>query len=69
MISVKQNWGMKDAKCPLCNDSNDSQYHLLTCPHLARRQPWNIQSVMEALRLREILLEKKLNEDATNTEQ
>ena len=59
MIGVKQNWGMKDAKCPLCNQSNDTQYHLLTCPCLTITQPWNIQSVIQALRQREIFLEEE----------
>ena len=29
MVNVKQNWGMKDAACPLCKKADDTQYHLL----------------------------------------
>ena len=59
MISVKQNQGKRDAKCPLCKEADDTQYHLLTCPLICTPQPWNIQSVVKALRQREILLEEE----------
>ena len=58
-INVKQNIGLKDAKCPLCKDAADTQYHLLTCPKLSSPQPWNIESVVNALRQREIILEEE----------
>ena len=68
-ISVQQNWGMKDAKCPLCKSADDTQYHLLTCPELKTPPPWNIESVVEALRQREVILEEKeKNQDHTQTE-
>ena len=59
MISVKHNMGKKDATCPLCKGANDTQYHLLTCPCLNLPQPWNIQSVIKAMRQREIILEEE----------
>ena len=59
MINVKQNMGMKEAKCPLCKEARDSQYHLLTCPLLSVPQPWNIQSVEKALRQREVIIERE----------
>ena len=59
MISVKQNQGKRDAKCPLCKEADDTQYHLLTCPLICTPQPWNIQSVVKALRQREVLLEEE----------
>ncbi len=60
MINVKLNFGIKDAKCPLCKSADDSQYHLLTCPSLPKQQgPWNIRSVIRALRSREVLLERE----------
>ena len=59
MINVKQNQGKRDAKCPLCKEADDTQYHLLTCSLLNAPQPWNIQSVMKALRQREVLIEKE----------
>ena len=62
-INVKQNWGMKDAKCPLCKEADDTQYHLLRCRLLSSTQPWNIESVMYALRQREILIEQEQNSD------
>ncbi len=58
MIKVRYNYGVKDAMCPLCKKEKDTQYHLLTCPNLARRGPWNITSVVSALRLRDVLLEQ-----------
>ena len=68
-ISVQQNWGMKDSKCPLCKTADDTQYHLLTCPELKTPPPWNIESVVEALRQREVLLEEKeKNQNHTLTE-
>ena len=66
MINVKQNMGMKNAKCPLCKEANDTQYHLLTCPSLSVPQPWNVQSVAQALRQREIFIE---NEKERNRKQ
>ena len=57
MINVKQNMGIKDSKCPVCKEANDTQYHLLTCPSLSIPQPWNVQSVAKALRQREVFLE------------
>ena len=57
-INVKQNIGMKDAKCPLCKNADDTQYHLLRCPLLSVPEPWNIESVVHALRQREVLLEE-----------
>ena len=70
MVSVKQNWGMKDAACPLCKNADDTQYHLLTCPAIRSPEPWNIQSVIEALRRREVLLEQEQNEQQNqSTEQ
>ncbi len=59
MIKVKQNYGVKDALCPICKKEGDTQYHLLTCSELARRSPWNITNVISALRLREVLLEQR----------
>ena len=59
MIKVKHNLGVKEAKCPLCKEAYDTQYHLLTCPSLSIPQPWNIQSVENALRQREIILERE----------
>ena len=59
MISVKNDLGIKEAKCPLCKEANDTQYHLLTCPSLSIPQPWNIQSVESALRQRETILERE----------
>ena len=59
MINVKSNLGIKEAKCPLCKEANDTQYHLLTCPSLSISQPWNIQSVESALRQRETILERE----------
>ena len=50
---------MKDAKCPLCKDADDTQYHLLRCPLLSVPEPWNIESVVQALRQREVLLEER----------
>ena len=71
-INVKQNIGMKDAKCPLCLEADDTQYHLLTCVKLSTPQPWNIESVVQALRQREIIIEKekerKKNEKAKTEE-
>ena len=67
MVNVKQNWGMKDAVCPLCKKADDTQYHLLTCPVTAIPEPWNIQSVIEALRRREVLLEQEQNERPTQS--
>ena len=58
-INVKQNIGIKDAKCPLCKDAADTQYHLLTCPKLSSPQPWTIESVVNALRQREIIIEEE----------
>ena len=58
-IQVKQNIGIKDAQCPLCKEADDTQYHLLTCVKLSTPPPWNIESVVEALRQREVLLEKE----------
>ena len=54
---------MKDAKCPLCKEADDTQYHLLRCRLLSSTQPWNIESVMYALRQREILIEQEQNSD------
>ena len=68
MINVKQNMGMKEAKCPLCNNANDTQYHLLTCPSLSIPQPWNIQSVEKALRLREVMIESEKQSSDTAKE-
>ena len=59
MIKVKQNLGIREAKCPLCKEAGDTQYHLLTCPSLSIPQPWNIQSVESALRQRETILERE----------
>ena len=58
-INVLQNIGKKDALCPLCEKAADTQYHLLTCPELAIPQPWNIESVINALRKREVILEQR----------
>ena len=58
-INVKQNIGIKDAKCPLCKDAADTQYHLLTCPKLSSPKPWTIESVVKALRQREIIIEEE----------
>ena len=58
-INVKRNIGIKDAKCPLCLEADDTQYHLLTCAKLSTPPPWNIESVVQALRQREIILEKE----------
>ena len=58
-IQVKQNIGIKDAKCPLCREEGDTQYHLLTCKEICVPQPWNIESVVLALRKREIIIEKQ----------
>ena len=68
MINVKQNMGVKEAKCPLCNNANDTQYHLLTCPSLSIPQPWNIQSVEKALRLREVMIESEKQSSDTAKE-
>ena len=65
IINVKQNWGFKDAKCPLCKEADDTQYHLLRCQLLSSPEPWNIGSVMNALRQREILLELEQNQHPT----
>ena len=66
-INVKHNIGIKDAKCPVCKDAADTQYHLLTCSKLSSPQPWNIESVVCALRQREIIIEKeKLSQDLRN---
>ena len=63
---------MKDAKCPLCLEADDTQYHLLTSVKLSTPQPWNIESVVQALRQREIIIEKekerKKNEKAKTEE-
>ena len=59
MIKVKQNYGVKDALCPICKKEDDTQYHLLTCSELVRQNPWNIRSVISALRLREVVLEQR----------
>ena len=69
MIKVKQNFGLKDAKCPLCKDADDTQYHLLTCPLLSRPGHWNIKSVVSALRAREVILEleRKQKSDKNQT--
>ena len=58
-INVKQNIGQKGALCPLCEEAADTQYHLLTCQILAIPQPWNIESVIHALRKREVILEER----------
>ena len=59
MLKVKHNMGMKDALCPLCKISLDTQYHLLNCVCLHTPEPWNIQSVMRAIRQRDILIEQE----------
>ena len=59
MLSVKYNMGVKDALCPLCKISLDTQYHLLNCICLHTPEPWNIQSVLRAIRQREILIERE----------
>ena len=61
MIKVKQNYGVKDAMCPLCKKESDSQYHLLTCPELINKNQGGVRTirrVMNALRLREVVLER-----------
>lgn len=58
-INVKVNIGLKDAICPLCEEFPDTQYHLLTCKLLCPPQPWNVESVIYALRKRELILEKR----------
>ena len=66
MINVKKNMGVRDSKCPLCEKAEDTQYHLLTCPLLRVTQPWNIESVIHALREREIILEQRNNDNVTD---
>ena len=58
-MNISQNIGKKDALCPLCETAADTQYHLLTCPKLDIPQPWNIESVINALRKREVILERR----------
>ena len=58
--------GIRDSECPLCEKAEDTQYHLLTCPLLTVAQPWNIESVMHALRDREIILEQRNNDNITD---
>ena len=58
-INVSHNIGKKEALCPLCEKAEDTQYHLLTCQMLAIPEPWNIESVIQALRKREIILEQR----------
>ena len=65
-INVKKNMGVRDSKCPLCEKAEDTQYHLLTCPLLRVAQPWNIESVIHALREREIILEQRNNDNVTD---
>ena len=65
-INVLQNIGKRDALCPLCETAADTQYHLLTCPKLDIPQPWNIESVINALRKREVILERRKESDKSN---
>ena len=68
MIKVKQNLGIREAKCPHCKEAGDTQYHLLTCPSLSIPQPWNIQSVECALRQREVILEQEKDDAESQLE-
>ena len=43
----------------MCKVANDTQYHLLTCSKLCTPQPWNIESVVMALRQREEILDQQ----------
>ena len=43
----------------MCKVANDTQYHLLTCKKLSTPQPWNIESVVTALRQREEILDQE----------
>ena len=57
-INVRQNWGKK--RCEVSTKIyDDTQYHLLTCEKLSLPKPWNIESVMAAIRQRELLLEEE----------
>ena len=69
MIKVKYNFGLKTAKCPLCKETEDTQYHLLTCPALVIPQPWNIQSVESALRQRDVMLEQEKKNTGMKTDE
>ena len=62
MVNVKQNWGMKDAACPLCKKADDTQYHLLTRPTI-NKESWTMEhSKCYRGTTREVLLEQEQNE-------
>ena len=65
MTKVSYNYGAKDALCPVCKKEKDTQEHLLSCPELHVKQSvQGIRRVMNALRLREVLLEQRKTEVA-----
>ena len=66
MVKVSWNYGLK-IKCPLCNEENDDQEHLLHCKKLKLESNTQrdenmdqtfLKNLERALRKREILIEK-----------
>ena len=56
-INVGYNMGMKDAMCPLCKLSKDTQEHLLTCPVVKGRLSGDtVKDIATALRIRETFI-------------
>ena len=62
MIMVNWNIGKK-IKCPICNEQDDTQHHLLQCPSLNDRADAEMSMVNleRAIRKREVYLENKEN--------
>ena len=59
-VKVQHNLGIKESKCPLCEETEDTQDHLLVCPELDDyRCGETVKDIIAALRRREIVAEER----------
>ena len=76
MVKVGWNYGVK-SKCPLCQDEEDRQEHLLTCKKINTSDELNnlvdanhdgfLKRLETAIRRRELILEERVEGLAPNT--